>query len=223
MGARSQVAAGGAAHRVGDPQTIRGVEPQHCPFCIDWLSNSPSPFDEVLGQSENVNIVPALGMLVPGYVLATTMDHHLSTASLASRVRHDFFAEVELFINSLAVKFGEYIIFEHGSCPTSGSCIDHAHLHLIPATDDFRELVSRSRHWCELNSLDELDRFADVEYGLLGIRGTYSIDTEHLPSQWIRQALANSVGTDAWDWALNYGHSNLELTKRILATSGGEG
>ena len=211
------------APRASGLDHLRTVAPQECPFCNDWIDASASPFDTFLRQSPIVNLMPALGMLAPGYLLATTTEHLLSTAYLGAAGLAALANEVDALVGELADTFGPYLTFEHGSCPESGSCIEHAHVHLIPAADELRQIILTSRRWRKLGTIADLADLAGTEYGLLQIDGDYFVDTEPFPSQWIRQVVAGFVGAPVWDWALDSGWANLKTTKYALAATTARG
>lgn len=163
-------------------------------------------------------------MMVPGYFLAIAKRHVSGFCSLGEKE----LVAVENFLEKVLAKlgplFGEYLVFEHGASDglaANGSCISHAHFHLIP---NAKALGPRL-----LTVLDflPLERFCDLPqigrgYAFLGFAGRYYYNSAvDLPGQWVRRQFA-SVLTDerCWDWAIERGEHELEQTLKTLRTAG---
>lgn len=186
-----------------------------CPFCAANLQGSISPFDQVITSAPNLKVIPALGMLVPGYFLAISEEHHLSFADLEETQLAELERSLLDVTGRLATVFGEYFIFEHGSCSTSrsGACIDHAHFHLVPLAEDLGKSLAASMPWRELQSFSDLHQFSGTPYAYLRQRGHHLVMRDpELPSQWLRQKIASFLGHDLWDWAIEAGADNLETS-----------
>lgn len=186
-----------------------------CPFCAASLTSSTSPFDQILAEGPSVHLVPALGMLVPGYLLVTTKDHRLSMADLGSQGLVELGAWIDGITAALSATFGQYLIFEHGSCAgeSSGACVDHAHIHLIPASASFATKILALAPWNELPSFSALASFSQESYAYFSFAGHhYAMARPRLGSQWIRRQIASHIGTDLWDWAIDPGTAALRKT-----------
>lgn len=188
-----------------------------CVFCPDHLAASTSDFDEVVSVSDDAFVVPALGMMVPGYFLAVTHVHVQSLASLSSATATTLYNWVLEQCTRLAPLFGEYLVVEHGSCPgvMSGSCIDHAHLHLVPLADQIGDLllVEPGVNWRIIDAPSALAGERNRGYVSLYHRGDYYVAHDvRLPSQWLRRIMARELALPVWDWALDFGRPNLGAT-----------
>lgn len=193
-----------------------------CVFCPDQLSGSSSDFDQAIASHAGGVIIPALGMMVPGYFLAVTKSHAHSVSELAAPELASFYGWAVERCREWSPLFGEYFIVEHGSCPgaRSGSCIDHAHLHLVPLASEVGSAI--------LNSSDVVWRNLPGAEDLAGLRGRgyvsiylqdqlFVADDVRLPSQWLRRVIAKELGLSVWDWALEYGRPQLTATMLSLA------
>lgn len=197
--------------------SAESICPEDCPFCETWLKQSPSDFDRVVSESAHTRILPALGMIVPGYFLATPKRHVLSIAELASSEREDLLSSADAFTRLLRKDFPRYLLFEHGSCVTSGSCVEHAHLHVIPSSTEFEDKLHAAAGWAPHASRGDISYLAGQEYMFLRDgQGDFSVVNPGLGSQWIRRLLGEHCGVEGWDWALNSGRENLVVTMKLL-------
>lgn len=188
-----------------------------CVFCDEHLRFSASPFDRVLAESESAKIVPALGMMVPGYFLAISGRHVDAVADLNGDEIAAIYSWVGQVTSKWASQFGEYMIVEHGSCPgvKTGSCITHAHLHLVPMAAILTQtlLASKDVVWRKLPTLSALMQYSGRGYVSLQAGDEIWAATDVcLPSQWLRQRIAEELHLEVWDWALDPGHTQLDET-----------
>lgn len=182
-----------------------------CLFCsIQEISNPSNPEDEIIDESENFYAKPALGHFVFGYTLIVSKDHLPSFAY----VPEDLFPELEAFRNNVLDKLHTICehpvtITEHGAinrCQRGGSCIDHAHLHLMPLAVDLSPILSERFSFRELDSISEVRRFKDAQISYLyyqreGLRSHGVGLTQDVPSQLLRRIACQALGTpDMWDW-----------------------
>jgi diadenosine tetraphosphate (Ap4A) HIT family hydrolase len=182
-----------------------------CLFCsIPEMSNPPNPEDEVIDESENFYAKAALGHFVFGYTLIIPKEHYLSYAYLPEHL----FPELEAFRDNVLDKLHNICqhpitILEHGAinrCQRGGSCIDHAHLHLVPLTPDMYPLLSERFEFGELGSISDLRRFNDAQISYLyyqreGFRSQAVQLSQDVPSQFLRQIACQALGEpELWDW-----------------------
>jgi diadenosine tetraphosphate (Ap4A) HIT family hydrolase len=191
-----------------------------CPFCDPYLTSSHDPHDRVLAAGPGVILLPARGMLAPGHLLVATWDHVLGMSSLGPSILTDVHSWLDRMQHVLEELFGRYMLFEHGSSAegSSGVCIDHAHIHMLPLADKMgRELVS-DLPWAQLNEYGQLAEYAGTDYAYLAIDNHhYVLPSPRFPSQWIRQRVAGALGRDDWDWCLTQDARELERTLDRLA------
>ena len=139
-----------------------------CLFCsIQEISNPPNPEDEIIDESENFYAKAALGHFVFGYTLIISKEHFPSFAFVPEHL----FPELEAFRDNVLDKLHNIChhpitILEHGAmnrCQRGGSCIDHAHLHLMPLAADLYPILSERFSFGELGSMSEVRRFKDAQ------------------------------------------------------------
>jgi diadenosine tetraphosphate (Ap4A) HIT family hydrolase len=212
----SPVQAGGRAARAAPSPERHDLR---CPFCASTLHGSTSRFDTVLASSPDARLLPALGMLVPGYLLITSREHLLSMAVLGADRLGEVLAWTTALTSALAPTFGDYLIFEHGSCAagSGGACVDHAHMHLVPLAQELAPHLIASVRWQELTEYKDLSELRDGAYAYLGFGGRHMVLPEpRLGSQWIRRQIGELIHTDTWDWAVEPGWRQLQQTFTCL-------
>jgi hypothetical protein len=158
-------------------------------------------------------------MLVPGYVLAITREHHVAFADVPADTLTEMGAQLDDMISVLEGIFGEYFAFEHGGGVTchSGSCIDHAHLHLVPLAATLGQELVGKLQWDELSAIGDLHQLTSASYVYLYQRGHHFVARDPgFPSQWLRRQIATFIGSDLWDWAVDPGTGNLGVTRAAL-------
>lgn len=194
------------------------VTTEDCPFCDTEQEPYPefnmhSPLD---GDGE-VLLKPAVGMFMPGYLLALTRNHQTSFAQLDRKKLAGIDMHLNQYERWLSERFGKYFRIESGSdnlkdCG-SGGCIEHAHIHLIPADEDVGPYIQEQLQWQQLNSYEDLGEYRDEPYIYLGrLAAHYVVQNPNLPSQWARRQVATVRGLDNWDWAVNPGVPQLNTT-----------
>ncbi len=182
-----------------------------CLFCsIQEMSNPSNPEDEIIEESENFYAKAALGHFVFGYTLIITKEHFPSFAHLPE---HQF-PELEAFRDKIRDKLHNICqhgisMMEHGAinrCQRAGSCIDHAHLHLMPLSVDLYPILSERFSFDELTSAGEVRRFKDEQIPYLyyqreGLRGYGVKLSQDVPSQLLRRIACQALGQpELWDW-----------------------
>lgn len=108
---------------------------QSCDFCLrlsDPSLRAGSWDFASVGSLPDFELIAAAAPVAVGHVLIVPRTHSLSFASLrpvmASQIESAIGAAVELFADGLTIA-------EHGMCRavSANDCVEHAHLHLIPA------------------------------------------------------------------------------------------
>lgn len=187
-----------------------------CLFCNISDGTAPvegQPENIVLYESQNFYVKPALGQFIEGYCLIVSKEHVRTMAELPSDFRNELRDLLDEFGHRLSRMYPEgRCVFEHGSiCPQNraGSCIDHAHVHLLPVNCDVRsELVStfHCRRLDQVTGLHSLDGVADSYlYYESGPAAREVYLCEHrLPSQAMRKLVCERLGIPTrWDWRAN--------------------
>jgi diadenosine tetraphosphate (Ap4A) HIT family hydrolase len=174
------------------------------------MLNPANPEDEIIDESENFYAKPALGHFVFGYTLIISKDHYHSFAYVPEHL----FPELEAFRDNVLDKLHNLCqhpisIMEHGAlsrCQRGGSCIDHAHLHLMPLAADLYPTLSERFPFGELGSISEVRRFKDAQIPYLyyqreGLRSHGVGLPQDVPSQMLRRMACQALGQpDLWDW-----------------------
>jgi len=182
-----------------------------CLFCsIQETSNPSNPEDEIIDESENFYAKAALGHFVFGYTLIISKEHLVSFSYLPERL----FPELEAFRDKVLNKLHNLChdpisTMEHGAINRSqrgGSCIDHAHLHLMPLATDLYPILSERFAFYELRSISEVQRFKDAQVSYLyyqreGHQSRGVGLAQAVPSQLLRQVACQALGQpELWDW-----------------------
>lgn len=106
---------------------------ENCKFC----NLNPQDFANTqIDETEHFFLIPAVGCLVDGYLLAVSKKHIHSMAELTPSEKDEYFALLAKYRKLFFKSYGQSpIIFEHGSTPfqesASASSIYHAHTHLV--------------------------------------------------------------------------------------------
>lgn len=150
--------------------------------------------------------------IIKDHRLLTCADHHLSIGSLPAD-RTEFL----LHQASETYDYG-FVAFEHGSHPNGPStgCIDHAHLHLLPALPSLT--ISRLVRWCghvgivvtwreftEASQLADIAHRTDYLYFRDSSAGEFVAPlgrARSVPSQILRRWVAAELALPSWDWKL---------------------
>ncbi len=196
-----------SADQVGDDE--------NCPFCPVHLSASHAAADRVLACGPGVNLLPTVGMLVRGYLLVSAREHVLSMAELGAPRLRELDSWLDAVRSTLTPSFGQYITFEHGSClaDRTGSCIEHAHMHLIPMAEYLSDQLRNAASWDTLPDFAGLARYGGASYAYLHLPGVHLVlANPRLGSQWIRRQVAAFRDRDDWDWSLNRDDQELKET-----------
>jgi diadenosine tetraphosphate (Ap4A) HIT family hydrolase len=207
---------------VGNLDT-REHPPPGCSFCHKIVGcQSESDYDQPLAASADALLVPALGMFTPGYLLLVTRLHFRSFAYLEAEQLRRTAHWLEELVEQLADEFGGYFVFEHGMGDSPllpvGACVEHAHLHLIPATSAVSS-IRQALLWREIAGFDELADWRGQPYSYLFVKGRHLISPNpSLPGQWVRRITASALGVDTWDWAIYRGDLELADTLQRLPT-----
>lgn len=188
-----------------------------CVFC-DVLIEPKTAFDiSVPLDDTEVSLKPALGMLMPGYLLTVTNDHMTSFANMDRGKLAEIDESLTKTERELESIFSSYYRLEHGSDNVtfcgSGGCIDHAHQHLVPADEDVGEYISKQLAWERLDTFEDLTDFKGKPYIYLGRQGVHYVVSEpELPGQWGRRQIGKVREIEHWDWAAYSGDIELALT-----------
>ena len=195
-----------------------------CRFCdivMDYYNCNQLPiYDTILFESENFLVLPALGSLIPGYIMIISKHHIQSMAYLNSK---ELIELIDLVNHLKKILFDAYniepILFEHGSAlglvSESACSVEHAHWHLVPIKMSYEQEILRDIEAEKINYLHSLAFFKGKTY-LLYVNGNgehYISCKTTLSSQYMRKWIAKEIGnSDEWNWR------NHQLTNNINKT-----
>jgi hypothetical protein len=199
---------------------------EDCAFCT--LPVHPqSAYDESWRLNEDAYLVPALGMLMAGNILAVTDRHYTSFGQLGRARLAEVNQRLEAVLDRLGEHFGPYFRTEHGSdnlAAGPGGCMAHAHQHGFPDVASGAAIFQRLP-WQRLGKYEDLADFHGRPYVYLGYLGCHYVvaDPPRLPSQWTRRQVAQSLAQrdpsrdpDNWDWLTYNGDRHLAETLPVL-------
>lgn len=204
-----------------------------CRYCNGFL-HKDGPYrtalcNTILLESHNFVVVPTVGMIIPGWLLLITKQHIPNMASIP----HSWHDEInDLLSRSKAMvsaRFAPPFVFEHGAvpqqCQASGSCVNHAHLHLIPSfhIGEIEKDIFSVCNFSPILGLSSLPKALPAESGYLYYESTvghaYAGLAEDVPSQLIRRIVAaHSQKSDQWNWVLFPENANIQLTIDAIQT-----
>jgi ATP adenylyltransferase len=125
---------------------------EDCPFChMDDPQVRARAENTVFFETENFVVVPTRGSFVPGYLLIVTKQHFINFGQLPDRLFTEFRHIHHTMREHVRSIYGPTITFEHGGnggfSDRGGSCIEHAHMHIVPYADDPWELFEPDYTW----------------------------------------------------------------------------
>ena len=196
---------------------------ENCLFCEIIHNNSGKTCDRVLYEDSNFYVVPALGCLVPGYVLIVSKKHVNSMCYLSSNERHALDILIDKVSKLYKSEFGFYpTVFEHGAdnngINKSACCVLHAHMHVIPHEFSLFNEMHDSLNFSRVTSyLEFYSKCYDRSYLLYihndKVKYVRVFDDEVSPSQIFRKWVAKDIGIeDQWDWRLYHFDSYIDET-----------
>lgn len=191
----------------------------------------------ILHETENFFVVPTIGQIgIEGYVLICSKTHRIGLGDI-SPSQHD---ELEKLLSltrhivSSAYKI-EPIVFEHGprtECHKGGSCLDHAHLHVVPASVDLlSSILPLMKRGLNVDSFFMIERtegfhrfrkvFTERKTSYLFLEGAdrerFLVEVNFpIPSQYLRQIIASEMGSLEWDWRCFPHHDSFARTVERL-------
>lgn len=194
---------------------------QDCVLCREFNGSKETNFHRIYGEqysrilceTDNFVLIPALGQLALHQSMIVPRKHYLSMKNAIKD-----FSEVQFLIDHYLTTFStekdRVLFFENGnSTHISSSCIEHAHLNILPIRFDFEKeamgFFDRSKQVIynyDLKSLYQ-DLEGNTSYRIAGTYsdGFYAMSLDQKPeSQFMRKKLAGLLDTDTWDWK-NFG------------------
>lgn len=181
-----------------------------CQFCAIAQNavDKPQLEDTVIAESASFFAKPGLGHFSRGYSLICTRQHVRSFSLLPTGQ----LAELEYVTRIVRARLEhlydcKVVVFEHGGCSSlpAGSCVDHAHLHLLPLPTGTPASVSLRARFVPTLRLEQLASLRGQSYLYIDSgdrKGAYTL-SEPLPSQYARRVFCERLGiSDYWDWGV---------------------
>lgn len=175
-----------------------------CPMC-----ERSENFNEIIFESENFYVSPALGQIVEGYLLINTKEHYIGLSHIPKELFLELKEVQDEVKEVLSQHYTKPIFFEHGCVSETkrgGCCIVHAHLHAVPFEIDILEDIAKNFRPRRIGDISELvsqsERCVAYFYYENQIGEKYIFELkEPAPPQYIRQIIAvRAKKPDKWDW-----------------------
>jgi len=175
--------------------------------------NDLPTYDQPIIESKNFIVVSALGQFIEGYVLIAPRLHFMNMMVIPQNLLKEFF-ELKAFVSKLlSEEYRKPIFFEHGILSNGdreGCCIDHAHMHGIPANLTILNDISCLFEFERLEFLNyDIDLFykklkfsKPYFYIQLANLKQYIFYNNKIPNQLGRKVIAEALGChNYWDWS----------------------
>lgn len=184
------------------------------------IQRSYSP--HVILKSKNNIAILGLGALTPGYILIVPKRHYFNIGQLNEMDFSDFLELKAIIGSHIQSLYGGVVFFEHGShssCATSGACIEHAHMHVLPSCNlPFRECIPSKMKEFPISDFEKIRDFSANEQPYLfleednGDKYVYP-DCEDVTSQFFRRIWARLLDRHyEYDWAVFPEIENMQKT-----------
>ncbi|MEV5412692.1 hypothetical protein AB0K60_28145 [Thermopolyspora sp. NPDC052614] len=186
-----------------------------CAFCpelrfrLNGLELLPGATGVLWGDADFF-VMPDLAPVAEGHLLVVTVRHELAMAAGGVEALNRLDRHLQRIDRLFRMAYGvQAMFFEHGPHRpgTAGSCIDHAHVHALPARVSLLRAVRRSGMQMAPISLATLstrylsgDSYLFVQEG--SIRAFHP--TAEMPSQLMRRVYTETTGGREWRWQRMY-------------------
>jgi diadenosine tetraphosphate (Ap4A) HIT family hydrolase len=177
----------------------------------------PLPHNSNLLETDRFVVLPAIGPLVPGHVIAVSKGHYDNLAAMPADAIQEY--------NQLAMRLREAPLLrgasaletEHGSRSgdKTGACVIHTHVHWIPGMGSQATRLAKLLSRLPLRDLHNKMLLTRSYISLRGSTEDWIIcDAQGLPSQTIRRLLCDLLDRDDIDWRQNLRSDWVEETLR---------
>jgi diadenosine tetraphosphate (Ap4A) HIT family hydrolase len=191
-----------------------------CDFCDEFSSGQQNAYARRYGLRPASRILldgpfrvlPTLGQIAEGHLLIVPVPHLCAVADLPNGSLGELENLCQQVRSVLRGEYGECVFFEHGMREAgSGGCgIDHAHIHAVPVrADGVLDILMQEFQGSNVHSLVDMKTGLDQNSSYLFFEDASSqrhvFPVKHLPSQYMRKLVAESIGKSDWDWR-KFGH-----------------
>ncbi len=197
---------------------------------VEHYSASRHLWDTPIFESESFVVMPTVGALVEGWLLAVPKTRIPCFAHLPTSAFSELESLLREIVPILESNYGPISLFEHGSTAMAspiGCGVDHAHLHLVPAKCDLQagaQKIAPNIRWSGISSFEQLR--GQVRDGYWFVQQPYGSGsckmgvcaTDDPPSQLFRKVIAASLGhPEAFDWKAGVGETRIAATVERLS------
>lgn len=174
-----------------------------------FLGHYENPTDKVIEESFHFVAFPDISPIVPGHTLLLPKSHVLSLAQIPTDHWPEFNQIKRSMMDWVNKRFGNVFVFEHGSMADdieSGVCIQHAHLHIIPAQVEItNKLQAYSQRPIEYRPIDIQKALSEIKTSYLYYEDSNGLGClihpyKPVPQQLICMLVAQSCHMLDWDW-----------------------
>lgn len=176
-------------------------------FCLNKELMLPSD-DSILFEDDNIYVTPDLFPLCLGHILIITKNHYSSFGNAPYSI-YESAERAKGYLVDKIFKSTPYIVFEHGAVMThtGGSCIDHAHIHIMPLNTDIKDKIEESV-FIDSNAIKadytNLNRLATQGIPYIYYQRNAELPVAYpiyngLPSQFFRIIIANILNVN-YNW-----------------------
>ncbi len=206
-----------------------------CEFCAQ-VRRKYTISNRILYQSNRLTAWPSLGALTPGHILILPNQHFQGCLAMEEGHRMEMMQLVDACTRVLDGRYTGLLVGEHGN-QVSGdpksrngdfapTCVDHAHMHVIPVLADFHQALERYSSVLGKPDLfltrEELQtRHLDLgEYQLLGDGDDNWVlwtEPQNAGSQFIRKVSAELLGKPReYNWREFPNYQTIAETRDLL-------
>jgi hypothetical protein len=139
--------------------------------------------------------------------MVVSRHHCTSLASMGSEAIAEYESLVRDLTNAARVERSTLLEAEHGgtSYANAGSCVDHAHVHLLPEVGGWFDpdgLAPWLPRLASIRALEDLATTSSPYTFLRSGRSFRAYDATRSPSMLLRRLIAEEQGHNDWDWGL---------------------
>ena len=193
-----------------------------CRLCgeIEAFENSlfSRKYPHILKQNKfwerpHFQVMLPIGPFCEGHLLIVSKEHALSFGHLGRDVLSELTGLIDEISNFLKKHYyvNRIIFFEHGPysfAKRGSSCLDHAHMNIMPIADTFHLIEHASIHFSfKPVKLDQLNMFVKKKTPYLffccPIEGSFAAEVPFGESQFFRKLLLTTTNEKNWDWNSN--------------------
>lgn len=192
-----------------------------CKFCYLFVDNQEKGKPEkeeniILFESKNFLAVPAIGSILPGYIMVISKSCIPSMGLLDDTDTKELLSFVELIVDKLSHKYSSCTIFEHGSSSSSSTSasITHAHWHIVPHVINAENWEKKANSYTSF--IDFKTKFNCTDSYLLLINNKYGIRASkriNEQKQFFRKILTDELDNElVWDYTIEPYTNNIKKT-----------